>query len=256
MTRLAGKTALVTGGAGGIGGAIARRFCEAGAAVVLADLDATAAEAAAEALRGAGHAASALALDVRSEEGWQAAAEAVLARHDALDILVNNAGIALPPPPRFAEASLADWRRIMEVNLDGVFLGMRAAVRAMGARGGAIVNIGSVAAFVGTPGGAAYGGSKGGLRAITRQAAVALAREGTPVRVNAVHPCYVWTPLVEKSATARFGDEAEAKIRALHPFGLIAQPDDVAFAVLYLASDEARMVNGTDLVVDGGLLAT
>jgi 3(or 17)beta-hydroxysteroid dehydrogenase len=256
VTRLAAKTALVTGAAGGIGAAIAHRFAEAGAAVMLADLNGDAAEATAARLRADGLAVTATALDVRSEDDWQAVTDALLARHGALDVLVNNAGIALPPAPSFAQSSYDDWKRIMAVNLDGVFLGMRAAVRAMGAKGGAIVNIGSVAGYVGTPGGAAYGGSKGGVRAITKQAAVALAREGTRVRVNAIHPCYVWTPLVEKSAVARFGDQAEAKIRALHPFGLIAAPDDVAYAALYLASDEARMVNGADLVVDGGLLAT
>jgi NAD(P)-dependent dehydrogenase (short-subunit alcohol dehydrogenase family) len=141
-------------------------------------------------------------------------------------------------------------------NLDGTFLGTREAVRAMRERGGSIINMGSVAAFVGTPGGAAYGSSKGGVRTLTKQAAVTCARNGYAVRINSVHPCYVWTPLVQSRAESLFGAEgAREGIRAIHPFRCLAEPLDVANAVLFLASDEARLVNGSDLVVDGALLA-
>lgn len=135
---------------------------------------------------------------------------------------------------------------------------MRQAVLAMKETGGgSIVNIGSIAAYIGTPGGAAYGSSKGGVRTLTRQAAVACARKGYRIRVNSVHPCYIWTPLAEKAASARFGaDKAQQGMRDLHPFQCLGDPDDVAYAVLYLACDEARLVNGADLVVDGALLCT
>ena len=145
----------------------------------------------------------------------------------------------------------------MSVNLDGVFLGTRAGVRAMkGSGGGSIINMGSVAAYIGTPGGAAYGGSKGGVRALTKQAAVACAKKGYNIRINAIHPSYVWTPLVEARATSVFGAaEGKAKIRAMHPFNCLAEPLDIANLALFLASDESRLVNAADLIIDGALLA-
>ena len=124
-----------------------------------------------------------------------------------------------------------------------------------GCGGGAIVNMGSVAAYIGTPGGAAYGASKGGVRSLTKQAAMACARDGYNIRINALHPCYVWTPLIEERATRQFGPvDSKQKIRDLHPFKCLAEPEDVANAALFLASDEARLVTGTDLIMDGGLL--
>src|SRR5207344_1817257 len=122
--------------------------------------------------------------DVREEASWQQAIAQAVSRFGKLDILVNNAGVAGPPPDSFEAITLEDWRRIMSVNLDGVFLGMRNAVIAMkDSGGGAIVNVGSIAAYIGTPGGAAYGSSKGGVRTLTRQAAVACARKGYNIRV-------------------------------------------------------------------------
>jgi 3(or 17)beta-hydroxysteroid dehydrogenase len=122
--------------------------------------------------------------------------------------------------------------------------------------GGSIINMGSVAAYVGTPGGAAYGSSKGGVRTLTKQAAVTCARQGYAVRINSVHPCYVWTQLVQQRAESLFGAAAAKDgIRAIHPFKCLAEPVDVANAVLFLASDESRLINGSDLIVDGALLA-
>lgn len=254
--RLDGKSTLVTGAAGGIGHAIARRFGEEGARVTLCDLDAEKGRAAAATLVEAGLAAIFVTLDVTDEESWGAAVEAAQSRHGPLDVLVNNAGIVLPPPASFEDTPLADWRRVMAVNLDGVFLGTRAGVRAMKGQGGSIINMGSVAAYIGTPGGAAYGSSKGGVRTLTKQAAVACAKMGYRIRINAIHPCYVWTPLVEARATSVFGEErAKEEIRAMHPFRCLAEPEDVANAALFLASDESRLVNASDLVVDGALLA-
>jgi NAD(P)-dependent dehydrogenase (short-subunit alcohol dehydrogenase family) len=256
--RVQGKVALVTGGTGGIGRAIALRLGQEGARVVLTDIDPSQSAAALEALAAAGVEAQFAHHDVRDETSWVSVIEAAKAMYGSFDILVNNAGIAGPPPDGFEGITFEDWRRTMSVNLDGVFLGMRQAVLSMkDSGGGAIVNVGSVAAYIGTPGGAAYGASKGGVRTLTKQAAVACARKGYKIRVNAIHPCYIWTPLAEKAASARFGkDGAEQGMRDLHPFKCLGEPDDVAYAVLYLASDESRLVNGTDLIVDGALLST
>ena len=256
--RVEGKVAIVTGGTGGIGRAIGLRLGEQGAKLVLTDVDATHSDAALAALAAEGIEAMFAPHDVRDEASWQAVIAQTLARFGRLDVLVNNAGVAGPPPDSFEDISFDDWRRIMSVNLDGVFLGMRQAVIAMkGTGGGSIVNIGSIAAYIGTPGGAAYGSSKGGVRTLTKQAAVACARKGYNIRVNAIHPCYIWTPLAEKAATARWGkNQAAQGMRDLHPFKVLGEPDDVAYTVLFLASDESRLVNGTDIVVDGALLST
>jgi 3(or 17)beta-hydroxysteroid dehydrogenase len=254
MSRVLGKIALVTGGASGIGLAIAQRLAEEGATVVIADIEAASAKAAVKTLSGKGMSAM---LDVRDEASWKKVVDAVVKKHGRLDILVNNAGIAEPPPKTFEDITLESWKRVLAVNLDGVFLGTREGVRAMKATGGgSIINMGSVAAYIGTPGGAAYGSSKGGVRSLTKQAAVACAKNGYHIRINAIHPCYVWTPLVEKRATSVFGPErAKDEIRALHPFKCLAEPLDVANAALFLASDEARLINGSDLIMDGGLLS-
>lgn len=256
--RVAGKVALSTGGTGGIGMAIALRLGQQGASVVLTDINAQHGARSVVALQAQGITAAFFEHDVREEASWQKVVAATCERFGRLDVLVNNAGIALPPPESFELTSFEDWRRIMSVNLDGVFLGCREAVGAMkGTGGGSIVNIGSVAAYVGTPGGSAYGSSKGGVRSLTKQAAVMRARKGIKVRITAIHPCYIRTPLSEAGAEARWGkDKAIQGMKDLHPFQCLGEPDDVAYAVLFLASDESRLVNGADLVVDGGLLST
>jgi 3(or 17)beta-hydroxysteroid dehydrogenase len=257
MTRIPGKIALVTGAGSGIGAAIAQRLAEEGAHVVVADLDLSKAKSVAKQITATKGHATAITLDVRDEASWKKTIDAVVAKHDRLDILVNNAGIAEPPPATFEDIQLESWRRVMAVNLEGVFLGAREGVRAMKTTGGgSIINIGSVAAYIGTPGGAAYGSSKGGVRALTKQSAVACARNGYGIRINCIHPCYVWTPLAEARATERWGrDAAKEQLAAMHPFKCLAEPRDVANAVLFLASDEARLFNGSDLIMDGGLLA-
>jgi NAD(P)-dependent dehydrogenase (short-subunit alcohol dehydrogenase family) len=256
--RVQGKVALITGGTGAIGQAIALRLGQEGAQVVLTDIDPSQSAETLEVLAAAGVQAIFAEHDVRDETSWQSVVAQAKQAFGSFDILVNNAGIAGPPPDGFEGITFEDWRRTMSVNLDGVFLGMRQAVLSMkDGGGGSIINIGSVAAYIGTPGGAAYGASKGGVRTLTKQAAVACARKGYRIRVNAIHPCYIWTPLAEKAASARFGkDGAQQGMRDLHPFKCLGEPDDVAYAALYLASDESRLVNGTDLIVDGALLST
>lgn len=257
MKRVDGKVALVTGGAGGIGQAIARRLGQEGAKLMVSDLDPRAGAAAAEALARDGLEATFVQHDVAEEASWASATLAAREAYGKLDILVNNAGVGSSAPGGIEEVSYEEWRRVMRVNLDGVFLGMKAGVVAMKEGGGAIVNIGSVAGFIGTRGGPAYGTSKGALRTLTRQVATSCARLGYRIRVNCIHPCYVWTSMAEQIAAglAPAGGEREA-LTELHPFKRVGEPDDVAWGVVYLASDEANLITGTDLVMDGGLLAT
>lgn len=254
MSRLRSKTAMVTGGARGLGAAQCRLFAREGARVAVADLDSEAAEALAAEIREAGGQARAFALDVTGEDDWERAVAEVVAAFGGLDVLVNNAGIGILGTAE--DATLEDWRRTMAVNLDGVFLGTRAAIRAMKGRGGSIVNISSIKAMVGDPLTAAYDASKAGVRNFTKSAALHCAKEGYGIRVNSVHPTYVMTDLVRNAAAAL--DDPEGfleEVLAKHPMGELCEPEDVAYAVLYLASDEARRVTGTELVVDGGYLA-
>lgn len=258
MKRVDGKVALVTGAAGGIGQAIARRLGQEGARLVVSDLDPQAGAAVAGTLTREGLDATFVAHDVADEASWAAATRAAQQAYGRLDILVNNAGTGSMAPRGIEEVSFEEWRRVMRVNLDGVFLGMKAAVLAMkDSGGGAIVNIGSVAGYIGTRGGPAYGTSKGALRTLTRQVATSCARNGYRIRVNCIHPCYVWSSMSEKIAAslAPGGNDRET-LANLHPFKRVGEPDDVAWGVVYLASDEANLITGTDLVMDGGLLAT
>jgi 3(or 17)beta-hydroxysteroid dehydrogenase len=260
--RVSGKVAFISGALGGIGSAIVRRLGQEGAQVVLADLpgetNAAASVAALAAFKAEGIAAIFVELDVREEASWQQAVAQTIAHFGKLDVLVNNAGIGLPPPESFDQTSFADWRKIMSVNLDGTFLGTREGVRAMkDTGGGSIINIASIAAYVGTPGGSAYGASKGGVRTLTKQAAVQCAKKGYNIRINAIHPSYIRTALTEGATVKRVGKEnAIQALKDLHPFKCLGEPDDVAWAVVYLASDESRLVNAADLVVDGALLAS
>lgn len=257
--RLKEKVALVTGAAGGIGAGIAQRMAESGAHVVLADLDLASTQAKAEELRNAGLAVSGLALDVSNEAQWTSALASVMEAHGRLDILVNNAGVSARTGQPFDAITFDDWQRVMSVNLNGVFLGCKAAVQVMkDRRAGSIINIASVAGYKGTRGGAAYGTSKGAVRTLTKQAAFSCAKHGYGIRVNAIHPGYVWTDMVKVAMVREFGDEAAA-IKALSsasPLGQLILPDDIAWAAVYLASDEARMVTGSDLVIDGGGLVS
>ena len=257
MSRVQGKTALVTGAAGGLGRAISSRLAENGARIVLTDLNEAAGEAAAAELRGRGAQALFLVHDVAKEQSWTHAIEQSLSSYGKLDVLVNSAGVFNRVSQPFDAITFEEWRRIMDVNLDGVFLGTRAGVAAMKTTGGgSIVNIASTASYIGTLGGAAYGASKGGVRVLTVQAAYSCAKHGFNIRINSISPGYVWTASIEEKVTREFGSrEAAVKaIAARNPLGRIAQPDDVAWAVIYLASEESRMVTATDLVIDGGML--
>ena len=247
--RVQGKVALVTGAAGGIGAAIAEIFAREGAKVVLADLEADACAQQAADLGG-----EACTLDVTDEPAWRDTFASILAAHGRLDILVNNAGV-LPALAPLEETSLDEWRRVTTVNLDGVFLGIKHGITAMKAGGGAIVNMASIFGLAGAPIIGAYGATKHAVVGLTKSAALECAHLGYAIRVNAVCPGYVDTPMT-RSLSGSMGIDAElSQLAARAPIGRLAQPREIAAAVLYLASDEAAFVTGTELVIDGGFLA-
>ncbi len=240
--RLAGKVALVTGAATGIGRATVERLAREGARVV-------AAVAGPEQL-GAVEAFSPLVLDVRDEAAWEAAIARVEREAGGLDILVNNAGIHRSGGA--LETSRALWDEVMAVSLWGTFLGCRAAIPALRRRGGgAIVNLASINALTGAPRAAAYAASKGGVRALTMALAVDHAREN--IRINCVCPGAVDTPLLEGVIAAA---EDPAAMRAIlaerHPMGRIARPEEVAAVIAFLASEDASFMTGLAIPVDGG----
>jgi NAD(P)-dependent dehydrogenase (short-subunit alcohol dehydrogenase family) len=256
--RLAGRIALVTGAARGIGEAVARLFAREGARVVVTDIDDARGEAVATGLGG-----SALyrRLDVRREPDWEAAVAEVLERFGRLDVLVNNAGITGfeegPAPHDPENAGLEAWRAVHATNLDGVFLGCKHAIRAMRRSGeGSIVNISSRSGLVGVPAAAAYASSKAAVRNHTRTVALYCAEQGLRIRCNAVFPAAILTPMWEPMLGD--GPEREERMRALTrdvPLGRFGTTGEVAQAVLHLASDESAYTTGSELVLDGGLLA-
>ncbi len=261
MNRVDGKVALVTGAGGGIGLATTRLLLEAGGRVLASDKDAVAGGALRAAI-GAEDALDFIEHDVTSEAAWKNTIARCLERFGRIDILVNNAGIALRE--RLDEMDFATWRKVMDVNLDGVFLGVRAAVAAMranGDTGGTIVNVSSIMGLVGGAG-PAYNASKGGVRLLTKSVAAWCARDGLPIRVNSVHPGYIRTSLIENAFAqvdpARDGytpEEIRESIRALHPMGRFGEPEEVARAILFLASEDSSFMTGSELVIDGGYTA-
>lgn len=253
--RLAGRIALLTGAASGLGAAMAELMLREGATVVATDID-DARGAAMAARLAPSHPARIefLRLDVTTEAGWEAAFAHVADRHGSPDILVNNAGVA-PLLVPLAETSLEEWRRVMSVNLDGVFLGVKHAMRAMKGRGGAIVNVSSVAGIVGAPLNGAYSPAKAGVLLLTKSAALEGASLDPPIRVNAVHPGYIRTDMTGWISDTLGTERFERRIRRTVPLRRMGEPVDIAEAIVYLASDQARYMTGSSLVVDGGWTA-
>lgn len=252
--RLAGKTALITGGASGIGRAIAEIFIEQGATVVIADIDAERGNAVAAAI-----AATFALLDVRDDAAWQRVTADILNRHGRLDALVNNAGTG-GAGGSIEDAGVEDWDRVMDINGKGVFLGCKYGVAAMKANespsGGSIVNMSSIAGLVGAPAIPVYSASKGAVRLLTKSVALHCAKKGYGIRCNSVHPSYTDTPMVDRMVDGHHNPERlRQAIEAAAPLGRMGAPADVAGAVLYLASDDSAFVTGTELTVDGGICA-
>lgn len=252
-SRLKDKVALITGAGAGIGETTARRFAEEGAIVVATDMDGDSVAAVASAINAAGGRAEGLVQDVTNEAGWAQLVEDIVARHGGLHVLVNNAGIALPATVE--DATLEDWRKVQAVNVEGVFMGCRAAIGAMKNCGGSIINISSIEGIVGEPNTAAYNTSKGGVRSMTKSVALHCAKEGYPIRVNSVHPGFILTAMVEQGIASLPEDVAqEFQERVLREIPLVAmgEPLDIANGCTFLASDESKYMTGSELVIDGG----
>lgn len=255
MGRVEGKSAIVTGGAAGLGKAIAAMLIREGADVLITDINPDGAQVA-----GALGCAF-MQQDVASEESWHEVVSYAEATFKKADILVNNAGVgdgldAVSPE----NTTLAEWQRINRVNTEGVFLGCRAIIPAMKrAGGGSIVNMSSLAALVATPFLTAYGASKAAVRQLTMSVALHCAREGYRIRCNSVHPGQIKTDMFDgllkqfsKEAGISF-EEMEKEWTARVPIAELGEPNDIAYGVLYLASDEAKHVTGSQLVIDGGI---
>jgi NAD(P)-dependent dehydrogenase (short-subunit alcohol dehydrogenase family) len=251
------KVAIVTGAALGIGDATANLLAREGARVVLTDIKDREGEAVAQRIRDAGGEALYLRHDVAQETDWETVVRETLSRFGRLDVLVNNAGVADACAPE--EETVEHWRWLMSINVEGVFLGTKHAIRAMKDKqpaGGSIINLSSIAGMVGVPDLGAYCTSKGGVRLYTKSVALHCAKNRLNIRVNSIHPGYIWTPMVEHYL-AQHGDVEEGSKAAdsLHPVGHIGEPDDIAYGVLYLASDESKFMTGAELVIDGGYTA-
>ena len=256
--RVAGKKALVTGAAQGLGAAIALKLAQEGAKVLLTDINLAGAEARAaeiDAECGAGT-AFAMAHDVTSEAQWQAALIMAQDKLGGLSVLVNNAGIGRGGTVE--STSLADWQLTMAINSDGPFLGCKYALPLLReSQPASIVNISSIAAFTADPFLAAYNASKAAVWMLTKSVALYCARAGWQIRCNSVHPAFVATEILEGFRTdkSRPIEETHAKLGGVIPMGRIGTPQEVALGVLYLASDESSFMTGSELKLDGGLSA-
>jgi NAD(P)-dependent dehydrogenase (short-subunit alcohol dehydrogenase family) len=243
--RYQGKTAVVTGGASGIGAAIVRRLAGEGAAVAVSDLNADSARKLADEVQKGGGRAIAVATDVGDEAAVRTLVDRTVAELGGLDVMVNNAGISEQSTP-IDERSADDWHRVIRVNLDGVFYGVKHAARAMKAhgRGGVIVNMASILGLVGFNGAPAYTAAKHAVVGLTKAVAIELAPTG--IRVVSVNPAFIRTPLISG---------IEEAVLPLHPVGRLGESDEVAGLVAYLASDEAAFLTGAAYLVDGGYTA-
>ena len=218
--------------------------------MAVTDVDDDAGTKTADLITDAGGEAIFLEHDVTSEEDWKRVVRDVTDTFGVADVLVNNAGIYHIEP--VAETSVEDWKALMDVNVTGVFLGLKHCTPPMAEQGrGSVINLSSVAGLVGVSGHTCYGASKGAVRIMTKDAAMELAEAG--VRVNSVHPAYIDTEMADYGAEAQ--DATKEELDAMHPIGHMGEPEDVAYAVLYLASEESKFMTGSELVLDGGFTA-
>lgn len=264
--RLKGRVAFVSGGLRGIGLACVERFLAEGAEVVLSDLDAPDSPLASEAMARLGQAASYVQANVTKEADWQRARDLVVERHGKLHILVNNAGIDLTGPVE--TLSMEGWRRIMDVNVDGVFLGVKTftpllAQSGAGIKGGSsIINVSSIMGMVGYSEVSAYNATKGAVRMFTKGIAIEYAQKKMPIRANSLHPGFVLTPLLhagfQRWVDGGFAEKSQDLIDAMAgqtPIGRLADPSELASGVFFLASEDSSYMTGAELVIDGGWTA-
>ncbi len=258
--RVAGKVALITGGASGLGQASAVLMADEGARIVVTDMNAEGAEETARMINDAQgeDRAMAVAHDVTSEEQWIEAIAKGLEVFEVLDVVVNSAGVGVMKDVE--ETTLEEWRFVNGVNLDGTFLGCKHGIGAIKKtsreRGGSIVNLSSVSGIIGGHNVAAYNASKGGVRLLSKSVALHCARKGYNIRCNSVHPTFIDTPMVQDMFNA--ADEPEkvrSKLVRQIPIGRLGVPADIAQGILYLASDESSFMTGSEFVLDGGITA-
>jgi len=248
MGRVDGKVALITGAASGLGSADAAVLAREGATVVLTDVNESAGEAAAESIRGAGGNAAFLALDVSDEEQWRQVISHIKSEQGRLDVLVNNAGFVIMGTPE--DCSLEAFRKQNAVMSEGVFLGCKHALPLMHeSGGGSIINMSSIASHLGYPIFFAYSAAKGAVRAMSKAIAVHCQMSGYKIRVNSLHPGAIDTPMIDQTASELGLDNKQD----VSPVVGLGQPEDVANIVLFLASEESRFVNGTEIVIDNAL---
>jgi NAD(P)-dependent dehydrogenase (short-subunit alcohol dehydrogenase family) len=264
--RLTGRVAFISGGLRGIGLACAERFLAEGAEVILSDLDSAGSDHATETLARLGQAASYVQANVTREDDWQRARDAVKERHGKLHILVNNAGTDLTGAVE--TLAMADWRRIMDINVDGVFLGVKTFVPLMAESGkdvkggSSIINVSSIMGLVGYNEVSAYNASKGAVRLFTKGIAVEFAQKQMPIRANSLHPGFVVTPLLhagfQRWVDSGFAEKKEDLMSAVSgatPMGRLADPSELASGAFFLASADSAYMTGAELVMDGGWTA-
>ena len=253
MGRADGKKAFITGAASGLGRATAHMFAREGAQVVIADINEEGAQKIAQEIGAQAHA---VALDVSDEKQWQTALNQANEMMDGISILVNNAGIG--GGGTVEETDFETWKHVMAVDADSVFLGCKYALPLMKPHSpGAIVNISSIAGLIAGHNMAAYNAAKAAVWLLTKSVALHCARQGYDIRCNSVHPTFINTPILQNMAARSGGDQDRLfqKLARQVPLGRIGEPDDIAYAVLYLASDESKFVTGAELKVDGGISA-
>ena len=256
MDRVKNKVAIVTGGASGLGKSSAILLAREGAKIVITDVDDENGTKVVQDINNDGGEAIFIKQDVSKEEEWKMVIETTIKTYGKLHIVANSAGIGIGGTVE--DVTLDDWKNLINVNLHGTFLGTQYGIKGMKetGEGGSIINFSSIEGLIGDPNLPAYNASKGGVTIFTKSAALHCAKQGYKIRVNSIHPAYIWTPMVENSLKAQGNvEEGKKQLESLHPIGHLGEPDDIGYGVVYLASDESKFMTGSELVIDGGYTA-